>query len=125
LSLASGGIAAYKLEMDSKLKTILMVVGVFLVGYGTLYFLNRNANRGSRTTDSIYYSMQERVLPSGRVLRKVVEERKGEWTKTAILLDRHGAIIDTKIATMSPDVCKRVENGEFVPDLWSDCSIEY
>jgi hypothetical protein len=102
-----------------------MVVGIFLAGYGILFFLNRNANRGSRTTDSIYYSMQERVLPSGRVLRKVVEERKGEWTKTATLLDRHGILIETKTAKMSPDVCKRVENGEFVSNLWADCSIEY
>jgi hypothetical protein len=111
--------------MNTKLQSIILVVAVFAVGYGILYFINRNGRREQRAADSIYYSFQERMLPSGRILRKTVEERGGEWTKTMVLLDRNGMIVQTKSAPMGPDVCRKVENGKFVPDLWSDCSVEY
>ena len=111
--------------MITKYKPFLLVGAVFLVGYGVMYFLNRSKVHGERPADSIYYSLQERMLPSGRVLRKVVEERQGSWTKSAILLDRNGQIVQTKSVNLEPAVCKKIENGEFVQSLWADCSIEY
>ena len=109
--------------MNAKIKPIIFVVVISVIGYGILYLMK--GQRQTRAADSIYFSMQERMLPSGRILRKVVEERRGEWIKTATLLDRNGTIVQTKTATMSPDVCRKVEQGVFVADLWSDCSIDY
>jgi hypothetical protein len=70
-----------------------------------------------------YYSIQERRLPCGRILRREVVEENDAWRKTVTLLDPSGAILATKTHTVEPEHCNQIRAGNFVPNLWRDCQI--
>ena len=70
-----------------------------------------------------YYSIQERRLPCGRIMRREVVEENDAWRKTVTLLDPSGAVLATKTHTVEPEHCNQIRAGQFVPNLWRDCQI--
>ncbi len=70
-----------------------------------------------------YYSVQERRMPCGRILRREVVHEHDAWRKTVTLMDPEGRVLATKTRTVEPEQCSRIRAGLFVPGLWSDCSV--
>ena len=74
-------------------------------------------------TQHTYYSVQERRMPCGKILRREVVEENDAWRKTVTLMDPEGRVLATKTHTIEPEQCNRIRAGQFVPGLWRDCSI--
>jgi hypothetical protein len=72
-----------------------------------------------------YYSIQERRLPCGKLLRREVVEENDAWRKTVTLLDSSGRVLEVKTRTIEPEQCNRIRAGQFIPGLWRDCSIPF
>ena len=70
-----------------------------------------------------YYSVQERRLPCGRILRREVVNSDDAWVKRVSLLDPSGRVLDSKTRTIEPEHCEAIQVGRFVPSLWADCSV--
>lgn len=70
-----------------------------------------------------YYSVQERRMPCGRILRREVIHTGDAWRKTVSLLDAEGRVLETKTRTVEPEHCDRIRAGQFVPGLWRDCTV--
>ena len=87
---------------------------VSLIVLGVLVFLDRRGN---------YYSVQERRMPCGRILRREVVHEYDAWRKTVTLMDPTGRVLATKTRTVEPEQGMRIQAGEFVEGLWSDCSV--
>ncbi len=103
-----------------KYETIKTFLILMLIGIAGVLIV-RNAKTASANE---YISIQDRRLPCGRTLRKIVEERDGGWRKTMQLLDASGAVLKSKSKTIETEVCRKIKDGIFVTGLWSDCSIE-
>ena len=96
---------------------VLIAVGVFFVLLGVLVYLQRGS------VPHNYYSVQMRRMPCGRMLQREVEERNGAWIKRVRLLDPEGRILDEKVRTIESEQCKAIQNGQFIPNLWADCTM--
>lgn len=70
-----------------------------------------------------YYSVQERRMPCGRVLRREVVHQNDAWRKTVTLIDPTGRVLATKTRTVEPEQCARIQSGQFVEGLWNDCQV--
>jgi hypothetical protein len=92
-----------------------------------LLFVLRRFGASSKPTpmsNTAYMSVTERRLPCGNTLRRTVEERDGAWAKTVTLLDPEGLILKTRTRSVEPEACAAISEGRFVPNLWSDCSVD-
>lgn len=92
------------------LAAIVLVVLVF-------YTTSQSPARGN------YYSIQERRMPCGRVLRREVTHQNDAWRKTTTLMDPEGRVLATKTRTVEPEQCARIQSGQFVEGLWNDCQV--
>lgn len=71
-----------------------------------------------------YYSVQERRMPCGRIIRREVVHENDAWRKTVTLLDPTGRVLATKTRTVEPEQCAMIRQGQFVAGLWKDCMVE-
>ncbi len=71
-----------------------------------------------------YYSLTERRMPCGRILRREVLQENDAWRKTVTLLDATGRVLETQTRTVEPEQCTRIQAGKFVPGLWRDCTVQ-
>ncbi len=108
--------------MKPRLKALLFVAALFVVGYAAMWVLHSMPIATQQQQQ--YKSMEERQLPCGRILRRTVEERDGAWIKTVTLLSPQGEVLETKTQTVEADACAKIKAGVFVPNLWSDCQME-
>lgn len=76
-----------------------------------------------QTPSGNYYSVQERRMPCGRVLRREVVHQNDAWRKTVTLMDPTGRVLATKTRTVEPEQCARIQAGQFVEGLWTDCQV--
>ena len=95
---------------------LILAILAFLFVLGVSMFVQRSAM-------SQYYSVQERRLPCGKIMRREVVEENDAWRKTVTLMDPDGHVIATKTHIIEPEQCNRIRAGQFIPGLWRDCSI--
>lgn len=106
------------------LTTLWFTIAALWILLGVLVFLRlSSATTATTVSNSNYYSVQQRRMPCGRVLRREVVHENDAWRKTVTLLDAEGRVLATKTRTVEPEQCSRIQAGEFVPGLWKDCQI--
>ena len=97
-------------------------VGVLLIGIIVILVISIQFAKGTRKSD--YYSIQERRMPCGRILRREVVQQADAWQKTVTLISPEGKVLATKTRTIEPEQCQRIQAGLFVPGLWKDCAVD-
>jgi hypothetical protein len=105
------------------MKVTSVVIGVSVVVLLVLLVLPAWSNVNGTPQTGNYYSLTERRMPCGRILRREVLQEYDGWRKTVTLLDPTGRILDSKTRTVEPEQCSRIQAGRFVPGLWRDCTI--
>lgn len=70
-----------------------------------------------------FYSLTERRMPCGRIVRREVVQHADAWKKTMTLLDPQGRVLATKTRLVEPEHCAKIQAGQFVSGLWRDCQI--
>jgi hypothetical protein len=99
----------------TKRALLLVLLGILVV----LSFMG-----SSSPPSSHYYSVQERRMPCGRIIRReVVQENDAVWHKTVTLMDPEGRVLATKTRTIDPEHCAHIQSGKFVKGLWADCTV--
>ena len=98
--------------MRAKVRAILIVAGIFVVGYALMRWGTTSASY------SDIKSFERRRMPCGRILERTVEEKNGVWTKTVRILDPSGNELNSNTASVESDVCDKIRAGIFVPGLW-------
>ncbi len=97
-------------------------IGVLLVGIIVILVISMQSAKGMRSSD--YYSIQERRMPCGRILRREVVQHADAWQKTVTLMSPEGKVLAIKTRTIEPEQCQRIQAGLFVPGLWKDCAVD-
>ncbi len=100
-------------------KTVIFVATGILI---TLFIAVRLSSSGNGSKGD-YYSVQERRMPCGRILRREVVHTGDAWRKTMTLMDAEGRVLETKTRTVEPEHCAAIQAGQFVPGLWRDCTV--
>ena len=107
--------------MNTKVRTIFIVAGIFLVGYAAMRLLKTGdgGDGSARVSNSQFMSLERRRIPCGRILERSVQEKDGTWTKTVRILDPSGTKeLKSKTTSVEDDACDKIRVGVFVPGLW-------
>ncbi len=95
---------------------------VLFAGLLALFLLTYYGSAPQKTGE--YYSLTERRMPCGLILRREVVHENDAWRKTVMLLDTEGSVLETRTRTVEPEHCSLIKAGKFVPGLWRDCSVQ-
>jgi hypothetical protein len=102
------------------------IIGALWILLGALVVLQSQSQTLPQTfqqTPSNYISIQERRMPCGNTIRREVIHQNDAWRKTVTMLDAEGRVLATKTRTIEPEQCAKIQAGQFVPDLWRDCTL--
>jgi hypothetical protein len=70
-----------------------------------------------------YININMRKLENGNILIKTVHENNNICEKKVELFNKYGILLKHNKRQTSAEHCNSILNGQFVQNLWKDCSI--